>query len=273
MHLVERTKTLMIALGAEWVLWLLVALSVLSVAAIVERLIAMRALRSNVSAFRRALIAALSRGGLQDARAVVEQTTHPAAFVALRGITAIEMGRSRKDAEKIMAAEAIGQRRGFERRFNLLATLGANAPFIGLFGTVIGILQAFDVMGQNKASDSAAVLAPQAIMSSIAEALVCTAVGLGVAIPAVFAFNYFQRALKSAMEDVQMVAMEILAHAPDDAAAAGLGRSPLASDAREVAPRQIHGPDLPASGPEARAGAQTRRADVPDPTELGCVAT
>lgn len=81
------------------------------------------------------------------------------------------------------------QRMGLEQGLTVLATLGSNAPFIGLFGTVLGIIQAFGALAshQNNASD---------IMVGISEALIATAVGLFVAIPAVVAFNVFSRQLR-----------------------------------------------------------------------------
>jgi biopolymer transport protein ExbB len=81
------------------------------------------------------------------------------------------------------------QRTQLEGGLTILATLGSNAPFIGLFGTVLGIIQAFGALGahQNNTSD---------IMVGISEALFATAVGLFVAIPAVVAFNVFSRKLR-----------------------------------------------------------------------------
>lgn len=81
------------------------------------------------------------------------------------------------------------ERSRLEQGLTVLATLGSNAPFIGLFGTVLGIIQAFAALGahQNNASD---------IMVGISEALIATAIGLFVAIPAVIAFNVFTRKLK-----------------------------------------------------------------------------
>jgi biopolymer transport protein ExbB len=74
-----------------------------------------------------------------------------------------------------------------------LGTLGNNAPFIGLFGTVLGIIRAFaDLAVANKAGTNTA----GTVMAGISEALVATAVGLFVAIPAVLAYNIFQRLLK-----------------------------------------------------------------------------
>jgi biopolymer transport protein ExbB len=81
------------------------------------------------------------------------------------------------------------ERTRLEQGLTVLATLGSNAPFIGLFGTVLGIIQAFGALGaqQNQTAD---------IMVGISEALIATAVGLFVAIPAVVAFNYFSRQLR-----------------------------------------------------------------------------
>ncbi len=82
-----------------------------------------------------------------------------------------------------------------EAGLTVLATLGSNAPFIGLFGTVLGIIQAFGVLsGASPSGETSGGASP--VMSAISEALVATAVGLFVAIPAVVAYNVFSRKLK-----------------------------------------------------------------------------
>lgn len=81
-------------------------------------------------------------------------------------------------------------RLSLETRLGILATFGNNAPFIGLFGTVLGIIQAFHMIGSNNAFDV------QPIMQGISEALIATATGLFVAIPCVMAYNYFTRRVK-----------------------------------------------------------------------------
>lgn len=81
------------------------------------------------------------------------------------------------------------ERTRLERGLNLLATLGSNAPFIGLFGTVLGIIQAFGELANQGAGT-------QAVMAGISEALVLTAVGLMVAIPAVVAYNTYSRRVR-----------------------------------------------------------------------------
>ena len=93
------------------------------------------------------------------------------------------------------------ERTRLEQGLTILATLGSNAPFIGLFGTVLGIIQAFGALSahQTNASD---------IMVGIAEALIATAIGLFVAIPAVVAYNVFTRKLKNLV--VQSEAMKDL---------------------------------------------------------------
>ena len=86
----------------------------------------------------------------------------------------------------------------YERRLAFLGTLGNNAPFVGLFGTVLGIIRAFaDLAGNPDAAGSGTV------MAGISEALVATAVGLFVALPAVVAYNFFQRALRRATQRAQ----------------------------------------------------------------------
>jgi len=87
----------------------------------------------------------------------------------------------------------------FERGLNVLATLGSNAPFIGLFGTVLGIIQSFGVLSTQQGS------AMSAMMLSLAEALISTAIGLFVAIPAVVAYNYFGQRLRNAFLEAQSV--------------------------------------------------------------------
>jgi biopolymer transport protein ExbB len=86
------------------------------------------------------------------------------------------------------------KRQELEKGLAILATLGSNAPFVGLFGTVLGIIKAFSALSADQAASQAA---SQAVMSSVAMALAATAAGLLVAIPAVVAFNYFNSRLRN----------------------------------------------------------------------------
>jgi biopolymer transport protein ExbB len=237
MHIVERAKNIMMNTGSAWVMWLLVVLSVASVAIILERIYALRSLKTDLSSLRRNLVDGLLEGGFTKARALLTGCHHPAALVALRGLARPEFETTAKGAQEAMTAESVAQKRVMERRFSFLATLGANAPFIGLFGTVVGILQAFDALGHSSMAGSASAIAPQAVMSSIAEALVATAIGLGVAIPAVVAYNMFERTVKSALEDAEILSREILSYLESHTESAP-------SSSREPASPPKHGPML-----------------------------
>ena len=113
-----------------------------------------------------------------------------------------------------MASAKSRLRIDLERNLGVLGTLGNNAPFIGLFGTVLGIIKAFADLSRNQAGGAGAV------MSGISEALVATAVGLMVAIPAVIAFNYFQGRVRKALARVDAMAHLVLSAAPPAAARA-----------------------------------------------------
>ena len=90
------------------------------------------------------------------------------------------------------------ERVNLEKNFTTLATLGSNAPFIGLFGTVLGIIHAFGVLSNSSADTSA-------VMSGISEALIATAVGLFVAIPALIAYNVFTRKLRVLLSECDSI--------------------------------------------------------------------
>ncbi len=94
-----------------------------------------------------------------------------------------------------------------EKSLGFLATVGANAPYIGLFGTVLGIMKAFQDLG--KAAD----VGQQTVMIGISSALVATAAGLMVAIPAVLAYNYFQRLVKGTLSNLESIKSVALAYA------------------------------------------------------------
>jgi biopolymer transport protein ExbB len=84
-----------------------------------------------------------------------------------------------------------------ERGLTVLATLGSNAPFIGLFGTVLGIISAFAALGGTTQGGA------NSVMSGISEALVATAIGLLVAIPAVVAYNVFSRRIRVLLQECE----------------------------------------------------------------------
>jgi biopolymer transport protein ExbB len=212
-NLVEHAKRLMTNFGAAWVMWLLLGLSVISVAVMLERGWFYYSLRDDLTALARSLGDYLRRGEVGQARRLLENSPSAEAAVVVAGL--VEAERGPQAAEEAMAGAAALQRMKLEKRLVFLGTLGNNAPFVGLLGTVIGIVQAFDELGKAakmQTAQTASTIAPQTVMTSIAEALVATAIGLVVAIPAVAAYNTFQRMTKSTLANTEVLSRILLAH-------------------------------------------------------------
>ena len=176
-------------LGAGWVLWLLLVLSVLSVAVMVER--ALYFGRRRMSATFPELLKRCQGGDLAGAAAIATSDSMEAEVV--RAAASVASG-GQEAVEKAVQSTIDRRRLEYEQWLFVLGTLGNNAPFIGLFGTVLGIIRAFaDLAAVNRGGGANTA---GTVMAGISEALVATAVGLFVAIPAVLAFNIFQRLLK-----------------------------------------------------------------------------
>jgi biopolymer transport protein ExbB len=200
------SKLLRITLSsAEWVLWLLIALSVASLAVMLERAMFFRTRR-----LQRAeeISQRLSRGDLEGLRPLLDGQQALEARVLQQGLAALPQGPA--IVEEVMAATMAAERPRYERFLSFLGTLGSNAPFVGLFGTVLGIIKAFNDLGAVAIRGSAV---QQTVMTGISEALVATAVGLAVAIPAVVAYNLFTRALKTRVSRAQALAHTLVAAA------------------------------------------------------------
>lgn len=217
--MIEQLTRLMVDSGAAWVLWLLFALSFASVAVGLERALVFRRTHGDlprlVPALRRHLRIEDRAGAM---RLLVDSKSVEGRVVAA-GLAEADLGAAA--TEEAMAA-AIGlERKRLEKRLLFLGTVGNNAPFVGLLGTVIGVVGAFEELGKPQAMSSALVgastLAPERVMGTIAEALVATAVGLVVAIPAVAVFNYFQGRVTAALADARTLGHVLLAHLRADA--------------------------------------------------------
>jgi len=195
----------------EWVLWLLVALSITSVAVMLERGVFyfLRRLRGTADLFP-----LLANARWEEAQALLKGQRGLEASALLVGLSLVKADP--KTAEENMSAALAKGKIGLERYLSFLGTLGSNAPFVGLFGTVLGIIKAFHELGRQSGTDM-----QQAIMAGISEALVATAVGLAVAIPAVVAFNAFTRIIKNRVGRTQAMAHLLLG---------GMGRNTATSD-------------------------------------------
>lgn len=181
-------KLLKVALlGSSWVMYLLLGLSVVSITLMIERALFFWRHREDLDALERSLHAALHRDDFEETDRILEASPSLEAKVLRRALRWVHGGA---DAFQDVVASELGKlRRELERGMTTLGTLGNNAPFIGLLGTVIGVIEAFHQLGdagQNKG-------AMGNVMAGIAEALVATGIGLFVALPAVVAFNAFQK--------------------------------------------------------------------------------
>jgi len=181
--LVQRLLSLPV-FRSEWVLWLLLGLSLLSVAVMVERWFFYRRRKINFEAVKDEFAKDLDKGDFDAAAKLLAKHDSLETNVALAGLRGYEKGP--ESVEELLAGALSRGKSEYERRLSILATLASNSPFIGLFGTVLGIIRSFKEMSKDIANASTGV------MSGIAEALVATAVGLLVAIPAVVAYNVFK---------------------------------------------------------------------------------
>lgn len=179
-------------IGVSWVLYALSGLSVLSLAIIGERWLFYRRRRVAPDAALR-----LARGGAVDGpRDAIEQR------VADRLLVIAREAATRRDAENALDMELRRQRQRYEAGLTFLATLGNNAPFVGLLGTVLGIMAAFWQLS----AIADAARKNELLMSSISEALIATAMGLVVAIPAVAFYNVFRKRVNGAFEQAREIA-------------------------------------------------------------------
>jgi biopolymer transport protein ExbB len=211
--MIDQLKNVLVHAGATWVLWILVALSVLSIGVMLDRLRVFWALRDDFPALVRAVHYALGQGDLEGARKRLAASPSAEATVGLAGIRQWASGATA--AQEAMAAATGLQRARMEKRLLFLGTVGNNAPFVGLLGTVIGVVGAFQELGDTSFASAGSQLAPERVMSTIAEALVATAVGLLVAIPAVAVFNYFQGVLTTALANAETLGHVVLSHMDD----------------------------------------------------------
>ncbi len=190
---------------AKGVVLVLFIMSAWSIGVMIDRVIAYNAARKQSRAFAPAVAGALREGKLDEAVKIADRfnKSHLAKVVVagLQEFKAHQMSaeipgedieaskRALERAEAIVHAE-------LKRGVSSLATIGSTAPFVGLFGTVVGIMHAFQAISTSKSTGIGAVA------GGISEALITTAVGLFVAIPAVWAFNYFTNRIEAF--DVEM---------------------------------------------------------------------
>jgi biopolymer transport protein ExbB len=201
---IQERLTAFAMLGATWVMWLLIILSIIGVAIIFERIYYFFASRDDARALQEDLRLLLAKNDIVGARDRLAQSRSFQARIVHSGIEVADEG---SDAvEERLAGETAVARTQMERNLGFLGTVGNNAPFVGLLGTVIGVIKAFHVL------DESAGKVTSGLMTEVGEALVATAIGLLVALPAVAFYNYFQRLIRYRLTWADALGRDLLAH-------------------------------------------------------------
>jgi biopolymer transport protein ExbB/TolQ len=191
-------------LGSTWVMYLLLALSVASIAVMVERWWFFRKRGAGGEEVCDAVVDLLEQGDRLGAEGLLRRHESIEAEVLLASLRWAQGGPDALSAG--IDGEMTKRRRELESGMTLLGTLGNNAPFVGLLGTVIGVIVAFADLagGSNK-------IQMDKVMGGIAEALIATGVGLFVAIPAVVAYNFFQKKITDVEDNVSSISKRLSA--------------------------------------------------------------
>jgi biopolymer transport protein ExbB len=200
--LVERLMQVTL-LGTEWVLYTLIGLSVASVALMIERILFFRGNRLAWDKLLARVDPLLHAGDTSGLAEVLRAWPGPEADVLRAGVQGARKGRNA--AERMVSAALLVEAQRLDRRLAFMGTLGNNAPFIGLFGTVLGIIRSFHDLSLDVKGGA------NVVMAGISEALIATAAGLFVAIPAVIAFNAFQRRVSKDITRAQAASDRLLA--------------------------------------------------------------
>jgi biopolymer transport protein ExbB len=183
-------------LQSSFVMIVLLGCSVVALTFILERWLYLKRSMVDSQQFFTQLQEAFKRGRVEAALAVCTTSLSSLASVIRAGL---EESKSQNSADQLMDAATMEERMKLEKNLNVLGTLGNLAPLIGLFGTVLGIIRAFHAMALHGSGG------PSVISGGIAEALVTTAAGLVVAVPAVVFYNFFVRRVNIMMTDIESV--------------------------------------------------------------------
>ena len=201
---IQAKLTAFAMLGATWVMWVLIGLSIGGLAVAFDRAIYLLRTSDNVHRLKKEILLLLTRGQLVAARERLAKSRSFEARIVESTLESPEDGAA--SAEDRMAGATQVAKIRMEKRLAFLGTLGANAPFVGLLGTVIGIIRAFAELNTAGGQVSAG------LMTQVGEALVATAIGIMVAIPAIAFFNGFQRVIKTRLSRAEGFGREVMAY-------------------------------------------------------------
>jgi biopolymer transport protein ExbB/TolQ len=207
-------KIFMLAKYADQaVLLILAVMSVVSIAMIFERFLSLGKMAEKSELVRSKIKSILTQNnlnGFEDLAKDVDSLEGRAASHALKHI----QGNGTDGFEEVFNSFVLNEKPELEKYLSVLATIASNAPFIGLLGTVLGIMKAFNDLAQSTEAGQ------QTVMAGISIALIATAAGLFVAIPAGMFFNFYTRKVKSMMNNLESVKELGLAYAKSSVAKA-----------------------------------------------------
>jgi biopolymer transport protein ExbB/TolQ len=199
-----------VALG---VVFILLVMSVYSIAIMVERYLTYRAAKQQSRQFAPRVAQALKNDRIEEAINISDK--HRKSHLAMVVSSGLHEFRAHEQSSEISGNEIEASKRAlqraiaiktaeFKRGLSGLATIGSTAPFVGLFGTVFGIINAFQGM---KSAESAGI---SAVAGGISEALFTTALGIAVAVPAVWLFNYYTSKVQGFVVEMDNSASELI---------------------------------------------------------------
>ncbi len=190
--------------GGGFVIFFLIGCSILSLAIIIERCFYYRS-RSRVKRkdFMAEVSTELKRDRLMNALDICENTNTPFSSVVYSGLKLY--GHNESVISNAMEREVTIETTKLEQYTSVVGTIASTAVYIGLFGTVLGIIRAFHDIAQSSGSGGINV-----VINGIAEALICTAAGLCVAVPAVIAYNYFIKRVDKFVVDMELCVSETM---------------------------------------------------------------
>ena len=199
---------------AKGVVVMLLLMSAISIGLAVERGLRYSVARQQSRAFAQQVTPVLEQGKLGEAIVIAARNRKsPIASMVATGLTEFTSAPPHSTAPELIDAAVRGLDRSvatihaeLKRGLSGLATIGSTAPFVGLFGTVVGIMNAF------RASAPAKAQGIQSVASGISEALVTTALGLLVAVPAVWCYNYFTTKVENFDVEMENSSMELVSY-------------------------------------------------------------
>jgi biopolymer transport protein ExbB/TolQ len=214
--------------GGGWVLWLMIALSIISLGVALERLFFFFSRRDDIETLTDKVRETLVRthGDKEALRALLAKSKSSEASVLRNSLDWMDAGPAA--FREVVDAELAREKYDLERGTLFLGTLGNNAPFVGLVGTVLGVIQSFQQLG-NQSKESMGN-----VMVGIAEALIATGVGLCVAIPAVVVYNLVNGQIGRVESNVEILTKYILAYLKGENGVRATPYEPGVAEARKT---------------------------------------